>query len=300
MALIRKSVHGFKRNGMTAKWTASLLGGFLLFCSQAALAQKTPVREIKRLAGDVYRFQNNFHFSVFMVTPKGIIVTDPINPDAAKWLKREIAKRFQLPVKYLIYSHDHADHIAGGEVFAETAVVVAHKYAKKHIIDEGRPTAAPQVTFSDRMEIELGGKKVELVYLGLNHSDNLIVMRFPKERILFAVDLVSHNRLPYRDLPNTHVEDWIESLKRMENMDFDILVPGHGEIGTRNDVRTHREYVEELRRQVLHHMRAGKSLEELKKLVRMEKYKDWGSYKNWLELNIEGMVRHLKLYRRAN
>ena len=72
-------------------------------------------RAITKIAGDVYRFQNNFHFSVFMVTPEGIIVTDPINSDAAKWLKAELAKRFNQPIKFLIYSHDHADHISGGE-----------------------------------------------------------------------------------------------------------------------------------------------------------------------------------------
>ena len=90
-----------------------------------ASAQQAPTRVITNIAGDLYRFQNNFHFSVFYVTDAGIIATDPISADAADWLKAELQSRFAQPVKYLIYSHDHADHISGGEVF-ENATVIAH------------------------------------------------------------------------------------------------------------------------------------------------------------------------------
>ena len=87
-------------------------------------------RAITHIAGDLYRFQNNFHFSVFLVTPEGVIATDPINAEAAIWLEAEIDKRFGRPIKYLILSHDHADHSSGGEVFADTATVIAHDRAK--------------------------------------------------------------------------------------------------------------------------------------------------------------------------
>ena len=78
-------------------------------------------RAITHIAGDLYRFQNNFHFSVFLVTPEGVIATDPINAEAATWLEAEIDKRFARPIRYLVLSHDHADHSSGGEVFADTA-----------------------------------------------------------------------------------------------------------------------------------------------------------------------------------
>ena len=71
-----------------------------------------PVREITKLAGEVYRFRNANHYSIFAVTPAGVIATDPINADEARWLRAEITRRFNQPVRYLVYSHDHADHIA--------------------------------------------------------------------------------------------------------------------------------------------------------------------------------------------
>ena len=136
-------------------------------------------RSLTQISGDLYRFKNNFHYSVVLVTSEGVIVTDPINKEAAQWLKKEIAERFNKPIKYLILSHDHADHSTGGEVF-DAPIVVAHANAKADIIGEKRPTAVPNVTFSDRMTIELGGKTVELSYLGLSHSDNMVVMNFPR------------------------------------------------------------------------------------------------------------------------
>ncbi len=277
-----------------------VLVGLLLANAVPSSAQREPVRKIDRISGALYRFQNNFHYSVFLVTGDGIIATDPINADAAKWLNGELRKRFNQPVKYLIYSHDHPDHIAGGEVFADTAVVVAHDNAKAAIVGEKRPAAVPNVTFSDKMTIELGGQTVELQYVGRGHSDNLIVMNFPGQRALFAVDFVSVNRLPYRNLGDAYFPDWMEGLKVVEGMEFDILVPGHGPMGKKQDVRNHRAYLDDLYEVVLKEARAGKSLEEMQHSVRLQKYKDWGRYKEWLPLNIEGMYRNIQLHRRGN
>jgi glyoxylase-like metal-dependent hydrolase (beta-lactamase superfamily II) len=273
---------------------------FVVVGTVLAQQQQPPQRSITKIAGDLYRFQNNVHYSVFLVTPAGIIVTDPIDADAAAWLKAELARQFNKPIKYLIYSHDHRDHIAGGEVFADTAVVVAHDNAKATIVGEKRPTAVPQLTFSDTMTIELGGKVVELSYVGRNHSDNSIVMRFPAERVLFAVDFIPVKAVAFRDFPDAYIPEWMESLKRVEAMDFDILAPGHGPLGTKDDVRAYRGYMEELYTAVRDASRAGKSVDEMKKTLRFDTYKDWARYEEFLPLNIEGMYRRVNMNRLGN
>jgi len=265
-----------------------------------AVAQTQPVREITQIKDNVWRFRNNFHYSVFAVTPAGIIATDPINADAARWLKAELESRFKQPVRYLIYSHDHADHSSGGEVFADTATVVAHENARRVIIGEKRPTAVPQVTFTDRMTIELGGTTVELSHVGRNHSDNSIVMRFPAQRLLFAVDFIPVGAVAFRDLQDSYLTDWIESLQRVEAMDFDVLVPGHGPLGDKSHVRAFRTYMEELRDEVLKLAREGKSLDEVRQTVRMPKYESWGGYQQMFPLNVEGMYRLIQGNRRGN
>jgi glyoxylase-like metal-dependent hydrolase (beta-lactamase superfamily II) len=261
---------------------------------------ETPKRSITHIAGDLYRFQNNFHYSVFLVTTEGVIATDPISADAAKWLENEIRRRFGQEIKYLVYSHDHVDHIAGGEVFADTAIVVAHENAKRTIIGEKRPTAVPDVPFADRMTLELGGKRVELSYLGRSHSDNMIVMGFPEERVLFVVDFISVKRLPYQNLSDAYFPDWIDAVRRVEALDFDILAPGHGPLGTKADVGEHRAYLEDLYAAVLAAARAGQSLEEAQSTIKLEQYRDLGRYEEWLPLNVEGVYRRIEMQRRGN
>lgn len=279
---------------------ASVLVLVIFVFSGVTFAQQESKRNITKITGDLYRFQNNFHYSVFLVTSEGVIVTDPINAEAAGWLKGEITKRFNQPIKYLIYSHDHRDHVAGGEVFADTAIVIAHENTKAAIIGEKRPTAIPQITFSDTMTVELGGKTVELTYVGRNHSNNSVVMRFPAERALFAVDFIPVNGVAFRNLPDAYIPDWMESLKHVETMDFDILVPGHGALGNKADVRAFRGYMEDLYAAVLEQARAGKSLEEMQQSIRLDKYKEWFRYEEFLLLNIEGMYSRIILHRRDN
>ena len=271
----------------------------LLVATAPATAQDTK-RSITKVAGDLYRFQNNFHYSVFLVTPNGIIATDPISPDAASWLKEEVKTRFGLPVKYLIYSHDHRDHIAGGEVFAPEATVIAHEKARAAIVGEQRPTAVPDITFTDRMTVTLGGKSVELIYLGLSHSDNMIVMHFPEERAVYTVDFVSVKRLPYKNFSDAYFPEWIDAVKKVEAMDFDILIPGHGPMGTREDATEHRQYLQALYDAVLVAARNGQSLDEMKKSITLDEFKHLSMYDEWRELNIEGVYRQVRLHRRGN
>jgi glyoxylase-like metal-dependent hydrolase (beta-lactamase superfamily II) len=92
-----------------------------------AAAQQPPARGIVNVTGQLYRAQNNNHYTVFLVTPDGIIMSDPINRDFARWLKAEIASRFKVPVRYVLYTHRDWDHASGGVVFADTAEFVGHR-----------------------------------------------------------------------------------------------------------------------------------------------------------------------------
>jgi len=273
----------------------------VLLAAPAARAQTAPpVREISKIAGEIYRFRNNNHTSLFAVTPEGIIVTDPIDAQASAWLKGELKARFNKPVRYLIYSHDHRDHIAGGEVYADTAVAIAHQRAKTVIVGEKRPTLVPAITFNDALDLELGGTQVELRYVGRNHSDNSIVVRFPKERVLYAVDFIPVESVAFRDFPDAYMPEWIDSLKRVEAMDFDILAPGHGKLGRKEHVAMFRGYLEDLHGQVLRLARDGKSADDAKKLVNLSKYESWGGFKDMAQLNIEGMYRLVQANRRPD
>src|SRR5919106_751518 len=97
------------------------------FASSALAQQKPPARGIVNITGQLYRAQNDNHYTVFLVTPDGIIMSDPINRDFSRWLKAEMASRFKVPVRYVLYTHSDWDHASGGVVFADTAEFVGHQ-----------------------------------------------------------------------------------------------------------------------------------------------------------------------------
>lgn len=289
---------------MTAsKWFAFMLvSGWLLIAGSGAFAEPArPENEITKLADDVYLFRHKFHQAIFISTPKGVIVTDPISSEAAAWLKAKIKTLTEKPVRYVIYSHNHQDHITGGSVFADTALFVSHAAARPKILEAADPlTPVPDLTFTDQMMIELGGKRIELIYTGRNHSDNSLVVLIPQDRLLFAVDFIPVETIAYRALPDGYPDDWIESLKRVEQLDFDVLVPGHGKIGKKMHVSMFRGYLEDLRAAVQEQVRKGASLEEAKKAVQLPNYEHWQRYADWFPENVEGMYRYLSEQRNVN
>lgn len=251
------------------------------------LAQEVK-REITRVTFDVYRFQNQFHNNMFVITGDGVVVTDPINEAAAAWLKTEIAKITDEPITHLIYSHSHLDHAAGGTGYGDVDTVIMHRNAPEDI-----DLVEATLRFDDEMSFALGSKTFELTYLGPGHGVDMIAVVVRPDEVAFVVDVVSAKRLFYRDFPGANVDHWIEQVRRVEALDFDILLGGHGPVGVKRDVSEGIAYLEELRASVLQGLQAGKIVEDLKREITMEKYRDWAAYDQWRELNVEGMARHL-------
>ncbi len=280
-------------------FAALVVGSVLLSGPVVSAQQSRPDHEITTLADGVYLYRYQFHQAIFIITPQGVIVTDPISVDAAAWLKAEIKKRTDQPVRYVIYSHHHNDHITGGSVFADEARFVSHAAARDKILQAADPTTpVPELTFTDRMSIDLGGTHVELLYTGKNHSDNSLVMLLPQHKLLFAVDFIPVETVAYRALPDAYPDEWIESLKVVEQLDFTVLIPGHGKVGRKEHVGRFREYMEDLRAAVREQLRKGATAEEAKRNVRLPKYESWQRYADWLPENVEGMYRYLSESRR--
>jgi glyoxylase-like metal-dependent hydrolase (beta-lactamase superfamily II) len=245
-------------------------------------------REITRVTFDTYRFQNQFHNNIFVITGDGVVVTDPINAEAAAWLRVEIAKITDEPIKYLIYSHSHGDHASGGTEYGDVPNVIMHANAPEDI-----DLVEATERFEDEMTFTLGSKTFELTYLGPGHGTDMIALVVRPDEVAFVVDVVSAKRLFYRDFPGANVDDWIDQVKKVNTLDFDILVGGHGPVGVKRDVGEGIAYLEELRAAVLKGLRDGKTVEQLQQEVTMAKYKDWAAYDSWRALNVQGMARHL-------
>ncbi len=245
-------------------------------------------------------FRRGATSNIFIVTDEGIIVVDgTCSGGGQEWLKEELDRRYDVPVKYVILSHDHEMHICGLQAFDDTAVTIAHVNALAHITGEGRNTSMPDVVFDDYMEINLGGKRVVLYYFGPTHSDNLIQVHFPEEGILVATDLVRSGKaigLPdYRDSDVNNLIDALDELSRLDNVD--IVVPGHAGLANQQSFVYFREWLVTLKSRVLDEMIAGASIEEILERVRMEDFSDYGNYDNWLRANVISMWDYLYRWR---
>ena len=231
-----------------------------------------PRYETTKVADGVYMFRWINHQALFVVTPDGVIATDPISVEAAKVYREEIRKITPQPVRYVIYSHHHFDHITGGAAFADTAVFVGHVRLRQRLLQLTNPNVpVPSLTYRDRLTLEMGGRKVELHYVGRNHSDNTTVVLVPDQKVLFAVDFIPIRSLPFRGMYDTYPMELIESLKRVEIMDFNILVPGHGAISNKDAVREHREYLQDLAAEVKKYLERGVSLVDTIRQLKLPK-----------------------------
>ncbi len=252
-------------------------------------AQSNAKRSVTEIAKDVYRLQNNFHYSLVVLTGEGAVVVDPINSDAALWIRSEVKKLTDKPISHLIYSHSHGDHASGGAILAAGAEVLAQANAPD-TIDGVKPT----IRFDDYHEFSAGDHTFELTWLGPGHGSDLIAVVIRPSNVAFITDVAAPKRLPWRNMGGANVDDWISQIKKIESLDFEIFAPAHGNVGVKADATDVRIYMEELKGQVLAGLKAGKSVDTLKQEITMDEYKDWIQYANWLPLNIEGNASYLQ------
>ena len=241
---------------------------------------------------NVYVFRYGGHQSMFVVTSAGVIATDPIGygrPQAVTTYVDEIKKVTNQPIKYLIYSHHHFDHIAGGKPFKDAgATVVAHRRVQERLAALRDPhTVLVDEVMDQFRTITLGDTTIELTYVGLNHSDSSIVMRLPKQRILFAVDFVTVASIPGRGMIDSYPLEWESSLEQVIAMDWDRVIPGHpgpgGRIGTKQDVRDLLTFLRDASAEVKTAAQAGKCWDAVEKDVKLLKYESWAGYQQNLQ-----------------
>jgi glyoxylase-like metal-dependent hydrolase (beta-lactamase superfamily II) len=266
-------------------------------CLSAAAQTPRPAMETRKVDGadGVYIFRNGNHQAMFVVTNDGVIATDPVaygRPTGGADYVAAIRKVTDKPIKYLVYSHHHYDHIAGGKAFKDAgATIVAHRRAQerlKQVNDPHTPLADELVEDSGRT-IRLGGKVLELSYVGLNHSDSTLVMRLPQDRIIFLVDLVPVGTFPGRGMIDFYPIEAMASLKKILAMDWERMIPGHpgqpgDRLGTKKDVEDQIALQQHVSDRVRAAAQEGKCWDAVEKEMQFDQYKDMPGYANGLQM----------------
>jgi glyoxylase-like metal-dependent hydrolase (beta-lactamase superfamily II) len=206
---------------------------------------------VTELGGGAYGITSGLVNTMFLVTPKGVVVVDA-PPDLDGRLLIGIEEVTPNPVTHLIYSHAHADHIGSAHLLARNGVtIIAHQLTArllKDAKDDNRPL--PNETFSGtKSELCIDGNRLILEYTGDWHQAGNLFIHFPDQKILTAIDSFTVKNAPFfRLLFSAHVPAYFAAMDQILEHDFQTVVSGHMALfGTPEDVQTNREYIRDLR-----------------------------------------------------
>lgn len=281
--------------------------------------QQSPgmTNEIREVGEGLYLHAWSFWLSPFLVTSEGIVITDPPSVEAGRWLKNELKKRFNLPVRYVVLSHSDMDHVRGTGVFAEEARIIAHRNAKP-IIEarlkadavaakrvnrkvETPPEGIPDITFTDKMTLSLGDKSIKLEWLNsFSHGEeDMISIYFAEADLLYEADGVHPGGLGFLDFRVNRFPQVLEDTRSAENKKYKHYLTGHV-LASREAVTEHRQYLEALNDAVVKAINEGESLEQAKNTIKLPEFAHivpWYSkedYEAQLGFNVEGAYLQLK------
>jgi glyoxylase-like metal-dependent hydrolase (beta-lactamase superfamily II) len=191
------------------------------------------------------------------VTPDGVILVDDKYPDNLVELLALVRSVTDQPIRYLLNSHHHGDHVSGNANFQALGVdVIGHRNIRTNFLRTSAP-GAPTLTFADEAAVHLGGVEVRLHHLGRGHTSGDTVIEFPDLRAVHMGDLVIDG-MPVVDYAGGgSALAFIDTIDRLLELEFDIAIPGHGRVMTSPEVRAYRERFAEMNDRMRALVRAG-------------------------------------------
>jgi glyoxylase-like metal-dependent hydrolase (beta-lactamase superfamily II) len=214
---------------------------------------------VEEVKPNLFYVTEGIYQSAFLKTGQGVIVLDA--PPSFAHKLTEVIKRHASnePIRYLVYSHGHADHVGGASVFGEVQdlQIVAPKMVAEAIREKGNPDILqPTVTFDDQYDFSLGDEKVELKTASFHSEDTDVIVYLPKQKFIMAVDTITPGEAPFMNFGATaHLGEYMNFFDQILAYDFELILSGHVSIlGNRDDVIEAKEYVFDVRDTVLRSM----------------------------------------------
>ena len=292
------------------------VGLSLLFVRVSSAQDLSP--QIKKLKDGIYVYVGKeFNSNCGIVlTQEGVVLIDSgHNPTDSRAIADSVKKLTSLPVRFLIDTEPHPDHTTGHFVFSPPAIVIAHEGATESMKGrerddpqriqklmsvspemraalEGYRFITPHIEYQQKMTLNLGERTFDLMYLKGVHSEADTAVWLPKERVLFSASAAVVNQ--YNILrPFVTIPDILAAMKMMKGLNPEFVIPGHGIPGTVKIFDDSERYYALLLERVGKMAREGKSLDEIKKELRMPEYDGWAS-KDRIPSNIEAAYKVVK------
>jgi cyclase len=294
------------------------VAGFFLLLAPRVGAITPEKSEFRKLADDVYAYigKINDANALVVVTSQGVVVIDTGNnqPETRNILKNIQAVTKQ-PVRYVVITQNHGDHIGGTPLFSPPATVILHdrvakewKSWKPHLVKAWRkrfPERAEAlkdfnptdtvVSFNDRMTLNLGGKVIELIYVDDKYNPGDIGVWLPQSGVLHAGFVGYKERHPDIRPDYSHGTTWgmLKQLEAFVLLKPKFVIPGHGPISDTKDLQAMIDYLTIARQRVRGMMNKGMPLAEIRKQFHMNEFKDWDRTAH-LPVTAEAIERELR------
>lgn len=288
------------------RWFVVLItSGFVSLAAAQAPADGTvlekdiPIEVTEVAPGLYFQYHHAESNNAWLVTDDGVLVIDARqHPRRGEELLAAIRKTTNKPIKWLINTHAHGDHYFGNSVFKrEGATFVAHTdtagmmkshyglemkrrqgFFKQQKYDPAEvKLVLPDVTYDSKMVITLGGRTIELIYMGPGQNPGDTLVYFPKEKVMFTGGPFSKNSWANPSFTPS-MSNWVSMLRKIAAMDVDKFLGGHGDIGNKQDVLHEAQMLEDFDAGMRAAVAKGMSKDDIIKNVKFEKYKDVRNY----------------------
>ncbi len=271
-----------------------LCGCWLAYTQNAAAPAALTVNKVK---DDLYEIVGDGGNVAVYITDEGVIMVDDKYGRDSENILAKVKSITSQPIKYILSTHHHEDHSGGNVNFIANTQIISTANARKNIVDRKQSNAAgkmvgAQIVFTDQSSVFLGGKEVRAYYFGRGHTNGDAVIYFPAIRTIHTGDLMAGST-PLIDYPGGgSVVEWTKTLDAAMKLDFDTVIPGHGDVTTKDKLLSYRNNVEKLRDRAAGLIRQGKSQEDVGKVMVAEF--GWQAGGLQMQWSLPGMMTELK------
>jgi glyoxylase-like metal-dependent hydrolase (beta-lactamase superfamily II) len=289
-----------------------LLGGVSAFSRQPPPAPATPAAAARTATGTLrqvipghYVYSSATYNSGIIVTSEGVVVLDALNSEAVARAQREaIASTIRQPVRMLVSSTFHNNYSKGNVAYADVLKIGHENYRidllelmkREKVSAEEQTARLPNQTFRDRMTLYLGGKEIQILYVGRAHTRGDSIIFVPQDRIAYLSELYFADQFLF--IADGYGLDWLRALDAVDALGADIVVPGHGPIPadpreTRQGLQRFRQMLVEVRDTVQKEIARGATEDQAVAAIRWPQYEKMLGYDTQRETAVRRLYQQL-------
>ncbi len=251
----------------------------------------------EKVAGNVYIIHGTDDANAFSggnigvsIGDDGVVMVDAKMAPLSDKIRAKLEELGGKSPRYILNTHFHGDHTNGNAAFSDDGTVIAHTNVRKRVMGNEAQDAWPVLTFEESVSIHFNGEAIRAIHAPQGHTDGDAIVHFTESNVVHMGDHLFNGLLPFVDLENGGtVQGYMANMKKtLDEIPDDVqVIPGHGPLGTKEDLKTAYRMMQETTTLVTQQMKEGKTLDEIKAGGLQEEWASWSwgfiSTERWIE-----------------